>query len=355
MQKTIISGIQQMGIGVYNLAEAWNWYISHFGMDVKVFEDKNTAALMLPHTGGKPREKHAALAINMQGGGGFEIWQHTGKTPDRPLFKLELGDLGICVTKLKCVDINAAMTYQKTVSTDIVSHIETMPSGQKHFFVKDLYENIFQFVEEPNIFQDVKRVPSGGVYGAIIGVQDINKSLPVYTDILGYDQIIYDETGQFTDLNGVQGGNGTFHRVLLQHSKKREGAFSPLLGTSQIELIQCIDRTPLDIYEGRIWGDPGFIHLCFDINGMAALREFCSKKGYPFTVDSSNNFEMGDAAGHFSYIQAPEGTLIEFVETYRIPVLKKIGWYIDLRKRNQSKTLPRFLLKALALNRVKQL
>ena len=342
-----------MGVGVPNLSEAWNWYIKHFGMDVKVFEDKKTAKLMLPHTEGKVRDKHAVLAINMQGGGGFEIWQHTGKKPEPPLFNIELGDLGIYATKMKCVNIESAFAYQKLVSTNIISNIEQAPNGQKHFFVKDLYGNIFQFVEEPVIFTKVKHIPSGGVFGAIIGVKNIDQSLPVYTDILGYDYVIFDETHSFSDFNSLPGGHSTYRRILLKHSISRKGAFASLLGTSQIELVQCIDRVPLDIYEGRIWGDPGFIHLCFDINGMSSLRDFCKNKGFPFTVDSSNSFDMGDAAGHFSYIQAPEGTLIEFVETHKIPVLKKIGWYINLLKRNPEKPLKKFILKALSFNRVK--
>ncbi|NBV92780.1 MAG: VOC family protein, partial [Flavobacteriia bacterium] len=32
----LISGIQQVGIGVTNADEAWKWYIRHFGMDIKV-------------------------------------------------------------------------------------------------------------------------------------------------------------------------------------------------------------------------------------------------------------------------------------------------------------------------------
>jgi hypothetical protein len=63
---------------------------------------------------------------------------------------------------------------------------------------------------------------------------------------------------------------------------------------------------------------------------------------------------MGEAAGYFSYIEDPDGTLIEFVETHKIPLLKKLGWYLDLRKRsNPEKPLPRLLLKALGLGRVK--
>ena len=70
---------------------------------------------------------------------------------------------------------------------------------------------------------------------------------------------------------------------------------------------------------------------------MAALKKECEDLGHPFTVDSANSFDMGEAAGHFSYIEDPDGTLIEFVETHKIPIFKKIGWYLDLTKRDASK------------------
>ena len=124
-----------------------------------------------------------------------------------------------------------------------------------------------------------------------------------------------------------------------------------------IELLQVNNRKPFKIYEGRQWGDLGFIHLCYDVSGMDALRNECREKGFPFKVDSTKqhetSFDMGEAAGQFSYVEDPDGTLIEFVETHKIPVIKKLGWYINLRKRNPEKALPDWMLKALSFNRVK--
>jgi len=60
---------------------------------------------------------------------------------------------------------------------------------------------------------------------------------------------------------------------------------------------------------------------------------------------------MGEAAGHFSYIEDPDGALIEFVETHKIPILKKIGWYLDIRKRDPLKPLPKWMIKSLGLNK----
>ena len=63
---------------------------------------------------------------------------------------------------------------------------------------------------------------------------------------------------------------------------------------------------------------------------------------------------MGEAAGYFSYIEDPDGALIEFVETHKVPILKKIGWYLDLRKRDPRKSLPDWIVKTLRFSRVKK-
>ena len=351
----IISGIQQIGIGVSNVHQAWQWYRQAFGMDVPIFEDETEANLMLPYTGGKGWKRHAILAVNLQGGGGFEIWQYTGRKPEPAKFEITLGDYGIYAAKIKSKNVRKTYEAFQAKGYDLVSEVVKGPEGQEHFFMKDPFGNLFQVVPADAWFGQTKAL-TGGPYGCIVGVSDIEKSRKLYSDILGYDQVIYDKKGKFEDLVNLPGGDRSFHRVLLTHSQARKGGFSKLLGPSQIELVSLQDTThstPRKIYENRFWGDLGFIHLCFDINGMKALEEKCNALGFPFTVDSSNSFDMGEAAGHFSYIEDPDGALIELVETHKIPILKKLGWYLDLRKRNPEKPLPNWMLKALGLNRVK--
>jgi hypothetical protein len=45
--------------------------------------------------------------------------------------------------------------------------------------------------------------------------------------------------------------------------------------------------------------------------------------------------------------------LIEMVETHKVPVAKKIGLYLHLKKRKPGKPLPRWIIKLLALGEVK--
>lgn len=350
-----LSGIQQVGIGVSDVKAAFKWYRQHFGMDVPIFEEAATAGLMLPYTGGSPQERHAILALNMQGGGGMEIWQYTKRQPLPPAFQPQLGDLGLFVGKIKCKNVEACFQDLRKRGVNIQTNPSPRPDGLPHFYVKDPWGNTFEIVEAADWFDTRLPVQTGGMYGCVIGVSDMEKSLRFYREILGYDSIVYDQTNTFADWNGVDGGFGRYRRVLLRHSEKRKGPFSRLLGDSEMELVQSLDRGPRKIYENRFWGDLGFIHLCFDITGMAELKQFCADKGHPFTVDSSGSFDMGEAAGYFSYIEDPDGTLIEFVETHKIPILKKIGWYLDLRKRgNPAKPLPKWMLKTMGWGRVKE-
>lgn len=350
--KRNISGIQQIGIGVSNVNEAFTWYRQHFGMDVPVFEEAAEANLMLPYTGGVPQKRHAILAINMKGGGGFEIWQYTSRTPVPPAFTPALGDLGIFCVYIKTTDVKGSYEFLKRKGAHLLSGIVKAPDGEEHFFLQDPYGNIFRVVKGIDWLGKGTKL-TGGVGGCMIGVKNMEASIRFYAEILGYSKVIYDRTGVFDDLKTLPGGEHTVQRVLLVHPAPRTGSFSELLGSSAIELIRVIDRVPRKIFSDRFWGDLGFIHLCFDMTGMEDMKKVCGEKGFPFVVDSANSFDMGEAAGHFCYIEDPDGTLIEMVETHKIPILKKWNWYLDLRKRDPQKKLPGWLLKAMRWGRVK--
>jgi len=350
--KKIIYGIQQIGVGVSDAVEGFHWYGRMLGADVKVFDDSNTATYMAPYMGGSPHDKRAILAANMQGGSCYEIWQFMDRTPQAPNEEISIGDFGIFAAKIKAKNIRDAHREIKAKG-GVTSDVLQSPDKREFFYMDDLHGNKLQIVEASDWFKPNKRHATGGVYGCIIGVSDIERSRKLYSDVLGYDTVVYDETGVFTDFATMKGGEETFRRVLLTHSKERSGGMSPLLGRSQIELVQALTGTPQKIYEGRFWGDIGFIHLCFDIHGMAALKAECAVAGFPFTVESNPAFQMGEAAGHWSYLEDPDGTLIEFVETKKIPLMKKWNWYLNLEKRDPYKPLPRWLINALGMNRVK--
>jgi catechol 2,3-dioxygenase-like lactoylglutathione lyase family enzyme len=352
MEKKLIYGIQQVGIGVDDADEAFRWYASRLGSDVIVFDDHNQATYMAPYMGGKPHNKRALMAINMHGGSGYEIWQYTDRQPEKMAEELQIGDYGINIIKIKSRNIEASFERLKSKQVRLLSPIVEEPDGLKSFFVLDPYGNILCIKEHHNWYSS-NGFDLGGIFSVVIGVSDIDKSTALYGDILGYDTVVYDKTDTFDDLQHLPNSRGEFRRVLLGHSEVRMGGFSRLFGESQIELIQSMDRRPKKIFQDRYWGDLGYIHCCFDVHNMKELVRECGQKGFPFKVLSSESFDMGDANGHWGYIEDCDGTLIEFVEAHKVPILKKLKWSINLKNRDPKKPLPNWLIKALALKRVR--
>lgn len=346
-KEKVICGMQQLGIGIPDVHVAFNWYMKAFGCNAKILDAEGTAEDMLPYTGGKPQDRWAILAYNLQGGGGFEIWQPQGRELRYLKEPAHLGDLGIFAGKIKAKDIKTAFNHlSKLEGAKMVGDIVENPAGQKHFFMKDLYDNLFDVEEDGYVFMNQNK-PTGGANGAILGVSDMDKSVAFFGKMIGYDVVEYDQTGVFDDLKGINGAEGKYRRVMLKPTKPLQGPMSEIMGTSHLELIQALDYTPKKIYEGRWWGDPGFIHLCFDVRNMAAVKQDAESLGHPFVCDSGADFKMGEADGHFTYIEDPDGTLIEFVETYKIPVVRKLGIYLHLHNKDDKRPLSRFITKAL--------
>ncbi|QLG44000.1 VOC family protein [Costertonia aggregata] len=342
----VINGIQQIGIGVAHAKEVFNWYRKHLGFDILVFEDESKADLMTRYTAGNIEDRYAILAMNMVGGGGLEIWQFKSRTPQASKNEFQLGDLGINVMKLRTKNLGKTHERFKRISLGNLTEVYF----DSYFFFTDPWGNWVQIVQDDYCFFSSKS-SSGGVLGAIIGVSDIGDSLSFYQKVLGYTVIVSDTTDTFTEFSKISGGHRPFRKVVLTHENRKFGGFGELYGPSQIELVQVLERSPNTIYENRLWGDLGYIHLCFDISGLNALKDETDKLGYHFKVDSADSFDMGDAAGRFAYMEDPDGTLIELVETHKVPIFKRLGIHINLKKRNPFKPLPKWVVGALRMHR----
>jgi catechol 2,3-dioxygenase-like lactoylglutathione lyase family enzyme len=348
----LLTGIQQVGIGVPDADAAKIFYRNDFGMNVKVFDDVATASLMTGYTGNKEQQRRAILSMNMTGGGGFEIWQFLSRTPTAPQQNILLGDPGIFAVKIKTQNIKAAYRYFENSGSTSLSPIFPLADNRSHFWVKDQLGNWFNVVEGTNWFQK-QGAHCGGVQGAVIGVSNMENALHFYADMLGIDEEVYNLKGPVTDMPGQQDGQQPYHRVLLRKKTSAYGAFSRLLGDIEIELVQSLSKIGQPIFNNRYWGDLGFIHLCFDVTNMDALKQRCKEAGYPFTVDSGSSFSMENAAGRFCYVEDTDGTLLELVETHRVPIVKKLGWYINLKKRNNNRPLPNWMIRMLGLSKIK--
>ncbi|MEO6833840.1 MAG: VOC family protein [Chitinophagaceae bacterium] len=352
MPQSYITGIQQIGIGVCNALEAANFYKVLFGMNVLVFDDSSEAKLMTRYTGNTVYNRRALLTLNLQGGGGFEVWQFLNRTPKAQNPPSRFGDLGINAAIIKCADINEAHKHLSKQSAISLSEINVLEGlNEASFWVTDNTGHRFLVKQYGEQFNGLK-CATGGVLGAVIGVSDLQKSLPFYQEILGLNLVLNDRTEEVEDANEPE-GKLKVRRVLLEKQSDGRGAFGKLLGSVQVELVQRMDGTGKHIYQDRFWGDPGFIHLCFDVLNMDGLKAHAAASGFHFTIDSQNSFAMEKAAGRFCYVEDPDGTLIELVETHRVPILKSLNLHLNLKKRGLEKPLPDWMVKMLGFSKLK--
>ncbi|GLR19635.1 VOC family protein [Portibacter lacus] len=334
-----IGSIQQVGLGSENADIVHAWYREHLGMNVQVFSEEAEAALMTKYTGGKVHSRKAILALNKFGGGGIEFWQFKSRKSEKVSFDILPGDLGISCLKMKVSNIEEAFTRIQKLGVKVYTKIGDDIMTPSSFQFQDPFGNRLQLVESSNWYSDKEGSLQGGVLGVSIGVSDLEKSVQYYAKLFNFDTVKDLKVETYKDLNKITGGKHLYRRAVLSHSKPRKGPFAKLLGANEIELIQVLDRTPNIIFKDRYWGDQGYIHLCFDVQNMTEME-----KHFELTVDSANSFDMGKAAGRFSYTEDPDGTLIEFVETHKIPILPKIGWYYKLSK-NKKEYVPDWLIK----------
>lgn len=353
MFKTI-NGIQHVGVGVPNHGESWKWYRQNFGMDICFFDGEAEAPLMTIYTKGDVINKRAAMISNLHGGCAMEVVSPTSFTATDASITHELGDLGIFITAVKTSKLETVYKEFKANGTTVLGPILTSPIGEKSFFITDPNGLIFQMVEGDDWFIFPKKTGMGGPNGVTIGVTSIQESMRLYADILGYDHVVMDETGVFDDWKNIPGGQKKFRRVRLTQSNKPGGGFAKITGKTYIELAQALDYSPNKIYDNRLWGDTGFVHLGFDVRGMDELGKDLAEKGFGFTCNTDDALTMGGSTRvHCTYIEDPDGTLIELIEVFKIPIIEKLGIFLNVEKRDPKKPLPDFMLKAMRFSRIK--
>jgi catechol 2,3-dioxygenase-like lactoylglutathione lyase family enzyme len=291
------------------------------------------------------------MIMNLQGGCAIEVIRPTSFEP-KPAMPAAIGDLGICITQVKCKDIQASQDFCKANKAPGLTSISTDPIGRKTFYMQDLDGLHWQFIES-NQWYTQHGHHSGGVIGCSVGVSNMDTALGLYAKVLGFDKILHDSQNHFDDWQKIKGGHEKFRRVILTQSAQPGGGFAKVTGATFIELVQALDRQPAYLFEDRIWGDSMFAHIGFDVKGMKALGEDLGKAGYHFTCDSQDALSMGQTKVHCTYIHDKDHTLIEMIEVFKVPIIEKWGIFLNVEKRDPLKPLPDFMLKALRFSRIK--
>jgi len=235
--------------------------------------------------------------------------------------------------QIKAKNINDAYSYFKDNGISILNEPASGPDGEKTFFVMDPYRNIFQIVTE--------------IHGFLMNTSDrrniwsFDRSLrhwqikELYSDILGYDTVVYDKKENFPT-SPVCREEKQFQKSPAKTIWACNRPFSKLFGMSVIELISSTGAPGKKIYDERLWGDPGFIHLCFDIQGMDEIRDYCSEKGFPFTVDTKKVTRVTvltwGSSWSFCLYRRSGWRTYRIVETQRFLFLKNLAGILTSEK-----------------------
>ena len=353
MKSYYVHGLQHLGLGTPNLETTWKWYKDHFGLDIPMFDSVAEAELMRPYTNNKTVNKRAAMVYNIQGGAAMEIIELRSEKTMPPPFEVQLGDLGIFAAKMKVpmVNFDTAITELERSNEGWLGGPYELKDNLRVAVLQDP-NGLYVQLHQGDSFYSKGPHKTGGISGCIIGCSDIEKTKKFY-HLLGYSEVLFEAEGKFEDYAMMPGGKGEFKRCILGQKKPVTGGFSEAFGDTQIELVQALTRTPKKIYQNRIWGDTGFVHLGFDVKGMPKLEVALTAMGHPFTCDSSNGLHMGKTRVHCTYVEDPDGTLIELIEVYKIPIIEKWGIFINIEKRSPYKPLPKMMFRLARFTRIK--
>jgi catechol 2,3-dioxygenase-like lactoylglutathione lyase family enzyme len=346
-----INGLQHIGVAVQNMDASLRFYRQFFGLDIPFFDSVQPAPLMDVYTNNSTITKRASMIMNLQGGCAIEVIRPTSFEP-KPAMRAAMGDLGICITQVKCKNIQDSHAICSSQNAPGLTAIGKDPIGRPTFYMQDLDGLHWQFIEHNQWYTQGKH-HSGGVIGCSVGVSNMQDAMGLYADILGFDKVLSDTTDSFSDWKELPGGLEKYRRVMLTQSAQPGGGFAKVTGATYIELVQALDRTPAYLFKDRIWGDSMFAHIGFDVKGMKALGQDLSKAGYGFTCDSNDALNMGQTKVHCTYIHDKDRTLIEMIEVYKVPIIEKWGIFLNVEKRDPLKPLPDFMLKALRFSRIK--
>jgi catechol 2,3-dioxygenase-like lactoylglutathione lyase family enzyme len=349
-----IQGMQHIGIAITDMDATLRLYRQLFGMDIPFFDSVQDAPLMDSHTRGDTITKRASMVMNLQGGCAFEVLRPTSFEPVGPAWQVAMGDLGLTTVQMKTPDILAMHAHARSVVGDACdAALRETPWGAKTFYLRDPDGTLFQVLEADDFFGKATRHPSGGAMGVSIGVSDMAASMHLYGDLLGFSEVVFDETGVQPDWADLPGGGERYRRVRLTQPGQTVGGFGPVTGKTYIELVEAQDRKGRFIFEDRIWCDTGIAHLGFDVRGMEALGAELDKEGFGFRCDTADAIGMGETKVHCTYIDDPDECWLEMIEVHKIPIIEKWGLFLDVQKRGADAPLPKWMLKALRFSRIR--
>ena len=330
----MINGIQHIGIGVRDRDKSYDFYKNAMDFSVPLSKNTGNCTGMLPVIE-HDEERNVVIALNPYGGGLIEIFQYITKKPIAPK-EYDFSANGYLFYGLKVRNIKASMEIVEKYGGEIIS--ESNNTNSDRFIPKDfttmknngwktaifrdidgIYGILLEYPES-NIGYGNGRPRIGGIEYIAIGVSNLENSIDFYKNILGYTKIVYRAEGNFPEWDVLFGKGRKMKRALLMRERKPEGIFKHFLRGGMIELIEVEGNSGKHMYDGRKWGDIGFMELCFDVTDIDKTLKEVTDKGAEIIVPPYRQ-DMGmNTYATFAYVKDPDGSMLEFADVHRLPV-----------------------------------
>jgi catechol 2,3-dioxygenase-like lactoylglutathione lyase family enzyme len=321
----MINGIQHIGIGVTDRDKAFLFYNNALGFSVPMSRHSGNCKGVLPLIK-KDEERKVVIALNSHGGGLVEIFQYTSKKPVPRPKEVDFSYNGCLFFGLKVKNVGKSLGIIERHGGERVTEPSAFTpkaeAGWRTAMFLDTEGIQAMLLEYPESGMGHGNGGSriGGVEYVGIGVSDIEDSVEFYTRVLEYDKIVYRTEGTYPEWDPLFGKGRFMKRALLRRSGNPEGIFRHFLHGGMIELIQVEGNTGKHNFDGRKWGDIGFMEVAFDVTDIDETLEEVARKGVslaapPYVQDMGMNTKAT-----FAYIRDPDGSLLEFADISRLPV-----------------------------------
>jgi len=301
---TDIKGVHHVAIGIKDLEAMKRFYTDVLGFKRVLVEIDDSEKNNMSDTmrGALPVIFDGAMLQQEAGGVVVELIHMIAPAP-RPIRRNPAyGDIGVAKVSVTVPDVEQFYGQQKGVIPFCSEpQLAKIPQWGDYRFVfcRDPEGNLIEFVSHSDI---LKTISPGAAGWASISVTDLDRSMDFYKNTLGFDITVIEPHECFSGLvDGVSGHAGTRVRSCMLGSSKARA------GEGTVELFEVMEPRGRSIPLSAMWGDYGYLQVCFSYGNIGEAVERLEKDGVEFI---SGHMVMPDG-GEFVYLKDVDGIPLE--------------------------------------------
>jgi catechol 2,3-dioxygenase-like lactoylglutathione lyase family enzyme len=314
----MINSINHIGVGSFEAAKTFAFFKDHFGFKFKMNDIKQAIVELQPLL----REAPQMRVINCgcpYGGGFLEIFQYLDRAPRPKTGEYQWSNLGYLEAGIEVLGLREL--YDRLSSRPDIPFL----TGLQQVAVNDrVWDSVY--IKTPDGYplrlldkagsEGIKKPLFAGVHHVAIGVRNLETAVYFYTEIMGFDRMVFQGKLESDKLNSIMPSPGEAEIVILERSQGSTAKMSSYTG-GMIFLIRSQNPDRTGIYHERSFGDPGISELGFDVTDIhTTYRELIRKGAQPLAEPLDFNWFPGPQ-GALAYVADYEGNILELIETQK--------------------------------------